>query len=189
VGKIKLIAIVTVLFFIGVSKFDGVIAKKIGEDVHLRESIYSYMKQEKNQEKVFNAAIALNDGRSSNACVYFVSEVLRRNDVDIPKRICNTRQLISVLNERGWIKDKNYKNLKPGDICFTTDGAGNKSGIPTHTYVFMGWVEEGSYDYAYILDNQAKDYDNKIYHVRNIKNVDKVNGFTKDAFSFFMKVS
>lgn len=51
----------------------------------------------------------------------------------------------------------------------------------------MAWVKEGNYDYAYICDNQAKDYENKIYHIRNIKNVDKANGYSKDAFSFFME--
>jgi hypothetical protein len=51
----------------------------------------------------------------------------------------------------------------------------------------MGWVKEGSYDNAYICDNQAKDYDNEIYHIRNIKDRANVNGITKDAFSFFLK--
>ena len=52
---------------------------------------------------------------------------------------------------------------------FTTDGYGNKMVFQPHTYVFMAWVKEGNYDYAYICDNQTKDYENKIYHIRNIK--------------------
>ena len=59
--------------------------------------------------------------------------------------------------------------------------------MPSHTYIFMDWVEEGNFDYAYICDNQAKDYNNQIYHIRNIAIVDKANGFTKDAFSFLMR--
>ena len=51
----------------------------------------------------------------------------------------------------------------------------------------MKWVDESHFDYAYICDNQAKDYKNKVYHIRNIKVVDKANGYSKDAFAFFMK--
>ena len=111
-------------------------------------------------------------GKTANTCVYFVSEALRKIDIPVPEGICNTSQLISVLEERRWKKDANYKNLKPGNIVFTTDVAGNKNGTPTHAYIFMGWVEEGSYDYAYICDNQAKDYGGQTYHIRNIKSPD-----------------
>ncbi|WP_163195487.1 hypothetical protein [Clostridium thermarum] len=153
------------------------------------KKVYNYMNSESNQEKVFDAAVKLNGGKSANACVYFVAEVLRRNNVSIPKDTCNTQQIISILESNGWNRNEDYTQLMPGDLCFTTDYLGNKNGIPTHTYFFMGWVEEGSYEYAYICDNQAKDYDNKIYHIRNISIVDEANGFTKDAFSFFMRPS
>jgi hypothetical protein len=131
--------------------------------------------------------MSLNEGKSSNACVYFVSEVLRKTDYSIPDSTCNTAQMVSLLKEKGWNKNSDYKKLKPGDICFSTDYSGSNSGKPTHTYIFMGWVEEGSYEYAYICDNQAKDYEGKTYHVRNIKNKDTVKGITKEAFSFFMR--
>lgn len=156
-------------------------------DFHISNRIYGYMKSKSNQKKVFKDAIALNNNNSSNTCVYFVAEVLRKNDIPVAKEIANTTQLIDVLKNRGWKKDNNYKNLNPGDIVFTTDGLGNKNGAPSHAYVFMGWVNEGSYEYAYICDNQAKDYENKIYHIRNVKNRDTANGISKDAFSFFMK--
>lgn len=146
-----------------------------------------YMKKEINRKKVFKDAIALNKNNSSNTCVYFVAEALRKNDVPVAKETANTTQLVKVLRDKGWKKDNDYKNLKPGDIVFTTDDSGNKNGVPSHVYVFMKWVNEGSYDYAYICDNQAKDYENKIYHVRNVKNRDGTNGMTKDAFSFFMR--
>lgn len=153
----------------------------------LREQLYQYMLQEENQVEVFNTAVGLNGGKTQNTCVYFVSEALRRNDVPVSEATCNTSQLISVLKERRWKKDKNYKNLKPGDIVFTTDAAGNKNGIPTHAYIFMGWVDQGSYDYAYICDNQANNYEGKIYHIRNIKKSDEIDGAVKEAFSFFMR--
>src|SRR5690606_35752931 len=85
----------------------------------LREQLYQYMLEEENQSQVFNTAVALNGGKTANTCVYFVSEALRRNDVPVSEATCNTSQLISVLKERRWKKDKNYKNLKPGDIVFT----------------------------------------------------------------------
>lgn len=157
------------------------------EKIQVRESLHNFMKSEQNRKETYLAAINLNNGNSENTCVYFIAEVLRRNNFDIPMEVANTTQLISLLKDRGWQKDSNYKNLKPGDICFTTDSNGNKNGKPSHTYIFMGWVEEGKYDYAYICDNQAKDYNNKVYHVRNVKAVDKANGFSKDAFSFFMR--
>lgn len=47
-------------------------------------------------------------------------------------------------------------------------------------------VEEGKYDYAYICDNQAKDYEGKIYHTRNIKNIKNIKNSQKEPFSFFM---
>lgn len=187
--KVKFIVTTVILVLLSLLILDETFMNKNVQGAQLRAQIHYYMKQEKNQKASFSSAIALNGNSSSNACVYFVSEVLRRNNFSIPESICNTTQLITVLKERGWKKDNNYKNLQPGDIAFTTDAKGTKLGKPTHTYVFMGWVEEGSYDYAYICDNQAKDYDNQIYHIRNIKNKDTVNGITKDAFSFFMRPS
>lgn len=169
-----------------------IIVSKISSDmnigkINIRESIHNFMKSEQNQNETYLSAIALNGGNSENTCVYFVSEALRRNNFDISLEVGNTVQLISLLQEKGWKIDKNYKNLRPGDICFTTDSMGNKNGRPSHTYIFMGWVEEGKYDYAYVCDNQANDYNNQIYHKRNIKSIDKANGVSKDAFSFFMK--
>ncbi len=151
------------------------------------DKVYKYLKDVDNQRDVYEKAIELNGGDSANTCVYFVAEVLRRNGIYIDKSTCNTEQLIKILQDKGWQRISNYEELQPGDLCFTTDGFGNKKGIPSHTYIFMGWVEEGKFDYAYICDNQAKDYNNQIYHVRNIAIVDTANGFTKDAFSFFMR--
>lgn len=157
------------------------------EGTYSIKKVYNYLKDENNQRKVYNKAVKLNGGDSANTCVYFVSEVLRRNGISIDESTCNTEQLINILKDKGWKKINNYKELEPGDLCFTTDSLGNKKGISSHTYIFMGWVEEGSFDYAYICDNQAKDYNNQVYHIRNIAVVDDANGFTKDAFSFFMR--
>ncbi len=185
--KLAIIATTAILLFLGFLVLDQIPIEKISAEMQIREQIFFYLKQESNQKMAFDAAVKLNDEKSSNACVYFVSEVLRRNDIKVRKDTSNTAQLISALKKMGWSKDTNYRNLESGDICFTTDSAGNKDGIPTHAYIFMGWVEESRYDYAYICDNQATDYENKIYHIRNIKDSDNINGLTKDAFSFFMK--
>ena len=96
--------------------------------------------------------------------------------------------LITLLKKKGWKKQSDFEKLSPGDICFTTNENSSKDSNPSHTYVFMKWVKAGSYDYAYVCDNQAKDYSGKIYHIRNIRVTTKVNGFVKDAFAFFMKV-
>lgn len=149
--------------------------------------VYNFLEDKWNRTNVNASATKLNNGSSANTCVYFIAEVLRENKYNVPSGMSNISQLLSLLKEEGWKKESNYKDLKPGDICFTTDGDGDKNGIPTHTYIFMKWVKEGNYDYAYICDNQAKDYKNKVYHIRNIKVVDKANGYSKDAFAFFMK--
>ncbi|GAA0181045.1 hypothetical protein SH2C18_36340 [Clostridium sediminicola] len=153
---------------------------------NLHKNVYNFLQNKNNRSLAYSSAVKLHDGNPSNTCVYFVSEVLRRNNCEIPNHMSNVGNFIPFLKEKGWIKKTDYKDLKPGDICFSTDKYGSKTGVPSHTYVFMSWVEEGNYDYAYICDNQARDYNDKIYHIRNIAITDKVNGFTKDPFNFFM---
>ncbi|WP_409069932.1 hypothetical protein ACFLKB_12345 [Clostridium sp. FAM 1755] len=152
----------------------------------IQEKIYNSMMIKETRLKAYYRSRKLNKGSSSNTCVYFIAEVLRINGENIDDSTCNTTQLLQIMKKDGWKKSKNYKKLKPGDICFTTDENLNKNGIPTHTYIFMGWLEEGKYDYAYICDNQAKDYSGKIYHLRNITKIDTIKGSTKEPFSFFM---
>ncbi|WP_138204528.1 hypothetical protein [Haloimpatiens lingqiaonensis] len=153
---------------------------------HLGEKIYKSMSDEQNRKKAYVSAIYLNGGYSENTCVLFLSEVLRMNGEKIDVKVCNTNRLLDIMKADGWKIERDYKKLKPGDICFTTDESLNKKGIPSHTYIFMGWQKEGSYDYAYICDNQAKDYQGKIYHLRNIAKVDKIGKSSKEPFSFFM---
>lgn len=153
------------------------------------EKIFNFLQSDENRKYIYSKAIKLNKGNSSNTCVYFLAELLRENNLMVPSEIKKVSEILKILKEDGWEKHSNYEELKPGDICFTTDSDGNKDKTPTHTYVFMQWAKEGSYDYAYVCDNQAKDYDGKLYHIRNIRNVDKTNGFKKEAFAFFMKKS
>ena len=184
--KVRLLIVVFVITSI-VIIFSNNIMPYIQAENQLNQNVYNFLEDAGNRKDVYAAAIKLNGGSSANTCVYFVAEVLRRNNFDVPKEICNIAQILPILEEQGLEKQRNYKNLMPGDLCFTTDGNGDKNGLPTHTYVFMKWVKEGIYDYAYVCDNQAKDYKSKIYHIRNINVVSKANGSDKDAFAFYMK--
>lgn len=76
----------------------------------------------------------------------------------------------------GWHQSKSLSELLPGDICFTTP---NSEGHFTHAYIFMGWVEQKKFDYAYVCDNQSYDYGTTL-HIRNIKNTSR----DKDPFYF-----
>jgi len=182
--KVRLIVIVLVITSIAII-FSKIIKPNVqAQNLSLNKDVYNFLQDKKNRIEVYSSAIQLNKGSSENTCVYFISEVLRKNNFKVPMETSNTSQFMSFLKENGFKKQSNYKKLMPGDICFATDA---NEGFPTHTYVFMKWVKEGNYDYAYICDNQAKDYKGKIYHIRNINVVAKSNGFIKDAFAFFMK--
>lgn len=152
----------------------------------LTENIYDSMTKKDNRIKAYNRAISLNNESATNSCVYFLSEVLRMNDEKIADNVCNTTQILDIMKNEGYKKERDYKKLKPGNIVFTTDERLNPLGVPTHTYIFMGWKEEGLYDYAYICDNQANDYDGNIYHLRNIAKLDNIDGNAKEPFAFFV---
>ena len=185
--KAGLILVVLIITIIAIIFFNNSKSYIKGQNQSLANNVYNFLEDTVNRKDVYGKAIELNQGNSANACVYFISEVLRRNNFNVPKETGNISQIIPLLEQEGLKKQWNYKNLTPGDICFTTDGNGDKNGIPTHTYVFMKWVKEANYDYAFICDNQAKDYKGMVYHIRNINITDKSNGFEKDAFAFYMK--
>jgi hypothetical protein len=145
----------------------------------LQTSLYNYLTVPANRNAVEKVARKLNRGNYRNTCVYFASESLRKIGYNVPKSVCNTRQLVSFLKSKGWKVSYNLNEMHPGDICFTTNHA---LGAPSHTHIFMGWVKEGSIDYAYIADNQSRDYNGHTYHVRNIRKRQK----DKDATRFFM---
>lgn len=148
----------------------------------LQTSLYNYLTVADNRKSIEKVARRLNRGNYHNTCVYFTSESLRRVGYRIPKRVCNTRQLVAYLKSKGWKISYNLNELKPGDICFTSNHA---LGAPSHAYIFMGWVKSGSIDYAYIADNQSYDYKGNIYHIRNVRKKFK----DKDATRFFMYIT
>ena len=104
------------------------------ENMSLNKNVYNFLMDQGNRKDTYGAAIKLNQGSSQNTCVYFMSEVLRRNNIDLAKETSNTEQFMSILKKKGFKKQNNHENLKPGDICFTTD---DKSGFPSHTYIYL----------------------------------------------------
>lgn len=118
----------------------------------LQEGMYNYMLSAEHQKSVRAECIRLHNGDGNNTCVYFISEVLRRVGVDIPVSTANTTNLESQLSERGWVRDNNLKNLKPGDLVFATVGD-----TTTHVYMFMGWADN-AHTIANKVDNQSPTY-------------------------------
>lgn len=119
--------------------------------------LFKYMTDANNELSVDSTAVALHDGITSNNCVYFSSEALRRIGINIPVSTANTYQLENVLKNMGFVYSYDLSQLKPGDIVFTNGY--------THVYIFMGWDKDG---YAYIVDNQRTSFDNQVLHRRKI---------------------
>ncbi|AGA67838.1 cell wall-binding protein [Desulfitobacterium dichloroeliminans LMG P-21439] len=142
----------------------------------IQDKLYNYMLNQGHQVSVHNRAVALHSGILINNCVYFQAEALRRVGFNIPNSMANVAKFSNYLTKLGFKKDTNIKSLKPGDIVFTVKN--------THTYTFMGWVNPGSYDYAYIVDNQARSFGGQVYHVRKVNGVDP--DLNTDPMAFFM---
>ena len=119
--------------------------------------LFKYMTNVNNQMSVDNAALLLHNGVTSNNCVYFASEALRRVGVNIPSSTANTYQLENQLKSWGFKYSYDFSQLKPGDIVFTNNY--------THVYIFMCWDTDG---YAYIVDNQRTSFGNLVLHRRKV---------------------
>ena len=135
--------------------------------------LFNYMSNEDNRESVHYAAIDLHGGETTNSCVYFTSEALRRAGVKIPLYVANTYQLERELLSRGWIRSTNTSDLRPGDVVFS----GYK-----HSFTFMNWYDD---DYAYIVDNQKKYFDS-VLHRRLVSVDDPVNGTIRATHFFYL---
>ena len=123
----------------------------------LQENLYNYMMDPEHQESVHLKAIELHNGDTSNNCVFFTSEALRRVSVDIPKNIAYTTNLEKELVKRNWGKVKDLSKLEAGDICFAGEA---------HAYIFMGWANEEK-TVAYVVDNQKARF-GSTYHERGL---------------------
>ena len=143
--------------------------------------IYEYLNIEANRTIVLKKSIALNHGSKKGLNVYLLSEILRSNAIVVPAKTTTVKQLRDSLISIGWKKDSRFNQLKPGDICFTTDMPG-KTGSPSHAYVFMSWVKNGKTDYANICDGQLDEF-STILHKRNLS----VTTTKKDKFSYYLR--
>ena len=123
----------------------------------LQENLYNYMMDPEHQESVHLKAIELHNGDTSNNCVFFTSEALRRVSVDIPENIAYTTNLEKELVKRNWGKVTDLSKLEAGDICFAGEA---------HAYIFMGWANEEK-TVAYVVDNQKARF-GSTYHERGL---------------------
>jgi hypothetical protein len=149
--------------------------------VVFQEKIYEYLNVEANRKDILNKSIELNKGSKTGVTVYLLSEVLRSNGIAIPVGTSTVKKLKADLTAMDWKKNTDFNKLEKGDICFTTD-VPKKPGVPSHAYVFMGWVEDGKTDYANICDGQIQK-NGDILHKRNIS----ISVSGKDKFSFFLR--
>ena len=121
--------------------------------------LFKYMTNPSNQISVDKRAVELHGGITSNNCVYFASEALRRIGVGLSNDTCNTYDLEEKLVYMGFVPCYDLSQLKPGDIVFTNNYS--------HVYIFMCWDTDG---YAYIVDNQSYNFNNQILHRRQVYN-------------------
>lgn len=144
-----------------------------------------YLADPEHGDKVGARALRLNGGDWHNACVYVASEALRQVGCAIPQQTNYTPVLMQQLADRGFSKHTDLSALQPGDICFTTDEKGRSDGIPTHTFIFLGWAGESEMN---IFDNQIYDYDS-LYHPRPVGLSYYMNDpdRPKEATAFFMR--
>lgn len=168
----------------------GIVAKKIVTKSTVdstvttstsQEKIYEYLDVEANRKSTLDKAVGLNNGNKTGVTVYLLSEILRSNEIAIPDETSTVKKLVADLTSMDFKKNTDFTKLEKGDICFTTDVA-KKPGVPSHAYVFMGWVEDGKTDYANICDGQVQEYGD-ILHKRNIS----ISVSGKDKFSFFLR--
>lgn len=131
-------------------------------------------------------------------CAAFVSVVLQDFDFDVHAVYTDglgptdvpEQTLAYSLFDLGFTRYDDPELLQAGDICFTIDGyyegietiecnypvSQNDGYFPTHSYIFMEWKEEGSTDWAWVVDNQGE------RHLRNI-----TLSQPKDAFQYFVR--
>ncbi|KEH91846.1 peptidoglycan amidohydrolase family protein [Clostridium novyi] len=146
----------------------------------LNDRLFNYLKLSEKRAVSYYRAKQLNNKSEKGLASIYIAQVLRDNGYKMDNSVINTASLVRALQKDGWKIISDYKQLKKGDICFTTSA--KSSGPPAHTYVFMGWVQEGKTDYAYVSDSQVAEYGNT-YHKRNIDSTTP----KKEKFAFFMR--
>lgn len=138
----------------------------------LSDKLSDYISVDANVKSVNERAVALHGGFSSNNCVFFSSEALRRIGISVPTGMCNTTNYVPYLLNKGWKENYNADVLTPGDVCFTVNDSG---GHPTHTFCFLDWLNPDDHTLAYVADNQSNEI-----HIRSLVQTQQY-----DAFAFF----
>lgn len=155
-----------------IEKPDTTLVKEVYQSSYAR-TLANYLNSTENIQSVNARAIQLHGGITVNNCVFFSSEALRRTGIYVPTSMCNTGSYTNYLSSIGFVKNYEIDNLAIGDICFSINGS---YGYPTHTYVFMGWVNPDDHTQAYVADNQAG-----TIHIRSM-----IQTSEHDAFAYSM---
>ncbi|CAM2975866.1 hypothetical protein HAHI6034_10830 [Hathewaya histolytica] len=142
---------------------------------------YTYAVGNDNRKKSIEESIKINENNKSGITAIFIAELLRKAEVSVPKKVTNTKALVEDLTNKGWKKYTDPKQLKKGDVCFTTDMS-NMEGYPSHVYIFMGWVKEGNTDEGYVCDSLVEENKDSL-HKRTIG----IETETKQKMAFFMR--
>ncbi|MEG2353107.1 MAG: hypothetical protein RSB70_00525 [Clostridium sp.] len=149
------------------------------ENLNELNKIYEYAKSDDNRQTSLDKAIELNQGSSSGVSAIMISQILRNNGYEVPEDVYSTSALRNYLSDNGFTKETDLSKLKPGDICFTKD-MDQIEDTPSHTYIFIKWIEEGKTSFAQVVDSHVKDYGATL-HERNID--ETVDG--KDNLNYF----
>jgi lysozyme family protein len=149
----------------------------------ITKSLYEFYSKKENYDAVHKNVMNW-FGTTKNACVAFVSSALRLSGYHVPNANLDganislwTVSFSKYLQNRGWTKSTNPKELKPGDIVFTQEG-GFGDGVPAHVYVFTSWDKETN-QVAWVIDNQG------FTHSRNINKGG--GGFNFTPFAYFLR--
>lgn len=132
-----------------------------------------YLRSSANIQATNRTAIQLHDGVNENNCVFFSSTALRAVGFWVPYSMCNTGEYTNYLLGKGWNKQTNVSLLTPGCVCFTVDDG---LSYPTHTFMFLDWVNPDDHTLAYVADNQSNDV-----HVRSLIDAPGI-----DALAYFL---
>jgi len=134
------------------------------------KKLYQYYSQKDNYKQVGDDMLET-FGVLKARCTAFMSTALRNAGFDVPadgydERVESismvTRSLSNHLEHKlGFERVPDFKDLKPGDVVFTTDDE-DWPGYPAHTFMFQGWYNKER-GLAYAIDNQG------FTHVRNLK--------------------
>ncbi|MDD3223937.1 MAG: Ig-like domain-containing protein [Clostridium sp.] len=140
-----------------------------GSNTGWASKIVSFVSNQSNLNYAEQQAVNLHGGEYENNCVYFSSSVLRDLGIGVPWGMANTEHYVPYIQSLGWQQDYNINNLYPGNICFTvSDG----TAYPTHTFMFMGWVNPNDRTLAYVADNQ-----NNTIHIRSMIDAPGIDAF------------